>query len=101
MTSFCSEAVANQYSSRYDDDEEEEVEVFPKFIPASVKKIIVDDNDGKTWEVKELAKETFVALDSLSFADNDSIFALFFVQCVVCRMNIRVNFHGKLVPSWK
>jgi len=44
------EAVANRYSSGLDDDEEEDVEVFPKFIPASLKKIIVDDNDGKTWE---------------------------------------------------
>ena len=43
-----------RYSSRWneeDENEDDQVEVFPKFVSESSKKIIVDDNDGKTWEV--------------------------------------------------
>ena len=42
--------VKNRYSRHWTSDDSD-VEVFPKFIPSAAKKIIVDDNDGKTWEV--------------------------------------------------
>ena len=60
MYSLFAADVKNRYSRHWTSDDSDvrhwtsddsDVEVFPKFIPSAAKKIIVDDNDGKTWEV--------------------------------------------------
>jgi len=66
--------VRNRYSRHWANDESN-VQVFPKFIPAVTKKIIVDDNDGKTWEDEhsgQFSWETNSQLD-LNLNDLDSV----------------------------
>jgi len=62
--------VRNRYSSRWD-EEDEEVEVFPKFISASTKKIIVDDTDGKTWEDEHSGQFSWETSSQLEMNLND------------------------------